>query len=524
MRKQSADIIVIGSGVAGLYYALKCAAFSNVLIITKGKIGESNTMFAQGGIAAVFGDDDSMESHIKDTLTTGDGLCKEDAVNLVVANAKKCILDLESLSVSFDKTDKGNFDLHKEGGHSHSRVVHTVDATGKEVENSLVKAVRSNKNIAVLENHFVVDLIVQDNSCKGVIVIDKVENEIIEIASKVVMLASGGAGQVYSCNTNPTIATGDGFALASRAGAELMNMEFVQFHPTVLFSPGQDTFLITEALRGFGAELKNSKGVAFMEEYHPMKSLAPRDIVSRSIYTEMNRSGEECVFLDLRSFDDEELKKHFPNILRTLTKRGIKYKDEMVPVIPAAHYMCGGVSVDLCGKTNIENLYACGEVACTGLHGANRLASNSLLEGLVFAEQAALSTDRRMDKIQLTELKNIPPAYNLTKPDSDKFKIEKQQVQKMMWEYTGIIRNAERLKICTQYLVGLKKKLKSDLRTTGISIESIELLNMIETSLLISVSALEREESRGCHYRTDFPEKLPELKIYDTVNFQTDSI
>lgn len=507
MKEVNVDIVVIGSGIAGLYYALKCAPLSKVLIITKGKIGESNTMFAQGGIAAVFGNEDSIESHIQDTLSAGDGLCKKDAVNLVIANAKKCILDLESLHVSFDKTLAGDFDLHKEGGHSYSRVVHTVDATGKEIENSLVRAVRSNPNITVLENHFVTDLIISANYCKGVIAIDKAHEDLIEIKSNIVMLASGGAGQVYSCNTNPAIATGDGYALASRAGAELMNMEFVQFHPTVLFHPQDDRFLITEALRGFGAELKNSNNEAFMKKYHAMKSLAPRDIVARAIYTEICNSGDASVYLDLREFEVMELTKHFPNILRTLNERGIDIKNEMVPVIPAAHYMYGGVMVDLWGKTSIESLYACGEVAYTGLHGANRLASNSLLEGLVFAEQAANGTVRKIKKGLFAKEYINPVRYKLNKSREDKFYFAKKQLQKIMWENAGIVRNSEGLKKCISYLSDLKEILKGSQEKDGINVSSMELLNMIETSLLISYSALERKESRGCHYREDYPEK-----------------
>ncbi len=513
MKKISADIVVIGSGIAGLYYALKCAEFSNVLILTKGKIGESNTMFAQGGIAAAFGDNDSIESHRQDTLVTGDGLCNEATVNLVVSKAKQCILDLEKERVHFDKIKNGSFDLHKEGGHSHPRVVHTLDATGKEVENSLARSILSNKKITVLEDYFVVDLLITENCCKGALALNKETGEFVGIHSKIVMLATGGAGQVYYLNTNPAIATGDGYAVASRAGAELMNMEFVQFHPTVLYPPTNDTFLITEALRGFGAELKNSRGETFMEKYHPMKSLAPRDIVSRAIFNEMDKSKGNCVYLDLRGFDKNELTKHFPTILATLRDRGIDCTKQVVPVIPAAHYMCGGVAVNLNGETTVENLFACGEVACTGLHGANRLASNSLLEGLVFAEQAAIRTLQKLNTVQLIE-ESLPYSnHKLSKFVDPELQNDKQFLQKLMWENAGVVRNSERLEECIDTLTEMQSNLNFKLQAEGINITSMELLNMIETSLMITSAALQREESRGCHYREDFPVKSSNISL-----------
>ena len=520
MKKISADIVVIGSGIAGLFYALKCAAFSKVLIITKGKIGESNTMFAQGGIAAVFGTDDSTVSHKLDTMVTGDGLSDETVTDFVVSNARKCILELERLRVHFDKNDSGGFDLHKEGGHSHARVVHTVDATGREVENSLVKAVLSNNNISVKENCFVVDLIIEEDCCKGIIALEKEDSQLLEINSKIVMLATGGAGQIYALNTNPTIATGDGYAIAYRAGAELKNMEFVQFHPTVLYSPGKDTFLITEALRGFGAELKDSKEKTFMEKYHPMKSLAPRDIVSRAIFNELRRSNDNCVFLDAKGIDATELKNHFPTIFNTLKEQGINCTKEMIPVVPAAHYMCGGVAVNLNSETTIKNLFACGEVACTGLHGANRLASNSLLEGLVFAEQAAITTERRMSKtVHIGEI-SITKNLKLDLKEDSTIRQVKEKVQKTMWKYAGIVRSAEGLLACIKTLQDLHRVIRLKIDSNGLNVATLELLNLIETSLMVVTSALQRIESRGCHFREDFPFKSHISAIPEQINLK----
>ena len=403
MKQINTDILVIGSGIAGLHYAIRCSAFARVLVVTKGKIGESNTMFAQGGIAAVFDEHDSTENHMNDTLVAGDGLCNEAAVRLIAENARQSILELCSYKVHFDKTQNGEFDLHREGGHSYARVVHTADATGKEVEDSLIKVVRNNKNISVLENHFAIDLITEDNTCIGATVIDQANNEISDIRAKITMLATGGAGQLFLQNTNPPIATGDGFAMAYRAGAAISNMEFVQFHPTTLYAPGSETFLITEAIRGFGAELKTKDGRTFMENYHPLRSLAPRDIVSRSILAELKKSDEPCVYLDMREFKTEDIKKHFPNIYQKCVESGLDLQKDMIPVVPAAHYMCGGVVTDLNARTTVENLYACGEVSCTGVHGANRLASNSLLEGLVFSGQAEKCALETLPDIKLSE-------------------------------------------------------------------------------------------------------------------------
>ncbi len=515
MNQQKIEVLVIGSGIAGLFYAIHCAEFAQVTIVTKGTIGESNTMYAQGGIAAVFDKTDSIENHVHDTLVAGDGLCNEKAVRLITQNAKHAILELDKLKVKFDKKETGTFDLHREGGHSHARVVHTTDATGKEVENALVNQVRSHNNITILENCFAVELCVTDNTCTGVIAIENKTNELLHIHAEAVMLASGGAGQVYKLNTNPSIATGDGFAMAERAGAAISNMEFVQFHPTTLYEPGNQVFLITEALRGFGAELKNKRGDTFMEKYHPLKSLAPRDIVTRAIVNEMKKSGEPCVYLDLREFNTQELQKHFPNIYDRCKQAGLNLTKDMIPVVPAAHYMCGGVVTDLKGKTSIKNLYACGEVSCTGVHGANRLASNSLLEGLVFAESAA--SDSKTLLQSAIPLANPIVIMQLNKHEDADLSSMKKYVQQLMWRYAGIVRQGTELNYCEEELKELHLKLTSRISLHGISVEVMEMLNLVETSLMIVQAALLREESRGCHYRTDFPEKkmmAPETEKY----------
>lgn len=511
MKYQETEVLVIGSGIAGLFYALHCARFAKVMLITKGTEGESNTMYAQGGIAAVFDKEDAVENHVRDTLVAGDGLCDEKAVRLIAQNAQQAILELDSLNVKFDKRESGTFDLHREGGHSHARVVHATDATGKEVETTLVSRVRSNANITILENCFAVDLCVANNQCNGVITISPTEKEPLQIHAKAVMLASGGAGQVYQLNTNPAIATGDGFAMAYRAGAAMANMEFVQFHPTTLYEYGQQVFLITEALRGFGAELKNKQGNTFMEKYHPMKSLAPRDIVTRAIVNELTENGEPCVYLDIRDFETNDIYKHFPNIYQRCMKAGLDLKKDMIPVVPAAHYMCGGVVTDLKGRSSIKNLYACGEVSCTGVHGANRLASNSLLEGLVFAETAAADT-RSLLALPITESKHFD-FVQLDQVEDLDLSTKKNFLQELMWKYAGIIRTEKELKYCLGELKKMQRELQSEISLKGISIPVMELLNLVETSLLIVKGALQREESRGCHFRSDFPLKSAYPKV-----------
>lgn len=511
MKVVRTQILVIGSGIAGLYYALKCAEFAQVTIITKAQIRETNTMLAQGGIAAVIDDKDSIESHVQDTLLAGHGLCNENAVRIMVENAAHAIQNLQLLMVQFDKGTNNTFDLHREGGHSVARVVHNADATGMEVENKLVEAVHNHPSITVYENHFAVDLCIANNCCEGALVLNE-DNQPLHIQANVVTLATGGAGQVYKQNTNPKIATGDGFAMAHRAGAKLANMEFVQFHPTMLYAPERSPYLITEALRGAGAELRTSDGTAFMHRYHVMKSLAPRDIVSRAIVTEIGRLGDNCAYLDVSNVKGD-LATHFPNILKRCKEEGIAVPRQHIPVVPAAHYMCGGVVTDTNGHTSVERLYACGETSCTGVHGANRLASNSLLEGLVFAARAATATLKSLNApIKFGFTVGLTAGQNLTEDNlAEKFHF----VQQLMWQHTGIIRNRKGLQYCIEQLRLIHQSAIQAIAQQGITIEKVTLLNIIQTSLLIANAAIIRTESRGCHYRNDSFKPSP-----STVNCQ----
>lgn len=506
MRTERTEILVIGSGIAGLTFALRCAGFARVTVITKSTIGESNTMYAQGGIAGVFDDADSVENHVHDTLIAGDGLCNEEAVRFIVSEAPQCILELSQLQVPFDKTGDGHFDLHREGGHSHARVVHTADATGRAVETTLVKQVKAHPEIALLENHFALDLLVENNICYGATAVDTRTGETICFEAPITMLATGGGCQVYRENTNPAVATGDGIAMAYRAGADIENMEFVQFHPTTLYAPGKGTFLITEALRGFGAELKHADGSTFMEHYHEMKSLAPRDIVTRAITAELKKKGTDCVYLDVRGFEETEIKKHFPTIYERCAQEGIDVTKEMIPVVPAAHYMCGGVATDLEARTSIQNLFACGEVTCTGVHGANRLASNSLLEGIAFARKAASLIETLLPSLTATEIQaGVPEIIRA----NDSFAAGmREALRELLWLQAGILRNGTDLQNCLEQLMAWEQQLS---RLQIKSVQTCEVLNMVQTGLLITRSALERHESRGCHYRTDYPTKDNEL-------------
>ena len=508
MKKERYDILVLGSGIAGLFYAIKCASFARVLVVTKGHIGESNTMYAQGGIAAVFDATDSVKEHVQDTLTAGDGLCDIPAVELLVQQARQSVLELEQMHVDFNKTETGAFDLHREGGHSHHRVVHNADATGREVENALVKIARTTANITILENHFALDLITLKGHCIGATVLCPETGETFSALAKITMLATGGAGQVYAHNTNPEIATGDGFAMAYRAGAQIMNMEFVQFHPTILYSPAHETFLISEAVRGFGAVLKHEDGSTFMENYHPLKSLAPRDIVSRAIVHELETTGKPCVYLDLRPFDQAEVKKHFPNIYQRCCDEGLDLSKDMIQVVPAAHYMCGGVKTDLKGRTSIPQLYCCGECSCTGVHGANRLASNSLLEGLVFATEACKDAALILNKLPDESPEPDGPEWPVsTETATGELLRQKKWMQQLMWDHAGINRNRVQLEICLDRLTRLKTETETLIHTSGINRQRMELLNLLETACLITQCAWQRTESRGSHYRTDYPNK-----------------
>jgi L-aspartate oxidase len=492
------DFLVIGSGISGLNFAIKAAKYGEVTVVTKKEIVESNTNYAQGGIASVIGKDDSFQLHLQDTLRTGCGLSNKRLVKILVKNGPREIQDLIFLGVNFDKK-YGEFALGREGGHSRNRVLHIGDMTGREIERVLVQNVRRNKKIDVLENHFAIDLITKDKKCCGVWVLDKKNDEVIEIFSRVTVIAAGGIGWLYKYTSNPQIATGDGIAMAFRAGSRIEDIEFVQFHPTTLNKDNTPNFLISEAIRGEGAVLLNEDGERFMEKYHEMKELAPRDIVSRAIYNELKKGP---VYLDIRHRGEDFIKNRFPTIYKECLKYGIDVTKVPVPVSPAAHYICGGVKTNEYGETNIENLLVVGECACTEVHGANRLASNSLLESLVFSSMAVHKAKEFLKgKIQEKSQKEKLEIY---KGNRKKIKNLETELRKSMWEHVGIVRSEEGLKYELEKLEQLEKDV-GNLYKTGISVELLELRNMITVGKLITKAALIRKESRGTHYREDYP-------------------
>jgi L-aspartate oxidase len=537
------DILVIGSGIAGLNFALKASKFAKVTIITKNKIDESNTKYAQGGIAAVFSPEDSIEKHIQDTLNAGDGLCKLKAVEQTISLGPSLVQELIDLGVPFEK--KGNdYDLGIEGGHRERRVLHSSDFTGAAIEKTLVEKIKENKNIKVYEHHIAIDLItyktrnfkkkfneesLKKNKCFGAFVLDIKQNKIITFAAPVTVLATGGAGKVYLYTTNPDTATGDGIAMAYRAGAVIANMEFMQFHPTCLFVPhlkSKKTFLISEALRGEGGILRNHKGEAFMEKYHKLKDLAPRDIVARAIDSEMKKHGIDCVYLDMTKLNHDFLVQRFPNIFQTCLSLGIDFRTEPIPVVPAAHYTCGGVLVDLNGQTSIENLFAIGEVACTGLHGANRLASNSLLEGLVYAHLASLEIEQKQknDSKFFSHIKNLPEPLP-TWDSALAIEMEEQidihhtwkEIRTLMWNYVSIVRTNDRLEKAKKRLDLIKNDVQEYYWKYILTADLIELRNIFDVANLITQSAIIRKESRGLHFNTDYPS-------HDDVYFLRDTL
>ncbi len=511
------DFLVVGSGIAGLSYALEVAAYGKVCIVTKSTADDTATRYAQGGIATVMYTPDSYEKHIRDTLIAGDDLCNEAIVRMTVMESSDRIKQLISMGVNFDKTPAGLFDLSKEGGHSEYRVLHHKDQTGAEIEKVLLEHIRIHPNITVLENHFTIDVITQhhlgeyvdrktdDIQCFGAYVLDKSTNDIITILAKSTMIATGGAGNAYSVTTNPGIATGDGIAMVYRAKGTVENMEFIQFHPTSLFNANEKpAFLITEALRGSGAVLKDRKGNTFMEKYDDRKSLAPRDIVARAIDNELKLSGEDFLFLDARHLGKEILLSHFPGVYAKCLSIGIDITKEMIPVAPAAHYLCGGVKVDEFGKTSILNLYASGECASTGMHGANRLASNSLLESLVFSHRSALDTLSKFEKIEFVE--GIPD-WNAegTVLNEEMVLITQtlKELQSIMTSYVGIVRSNLRLKRAADRLNIIFDETEELFDKSVLTEKICELRNLINVSWMIIRWAQQRTESRGLHYNID---------------------
>lgn len=527
---RNVDFLVIGSGIAGLSFALKAAKYGKVLIVTKANEDESNTKYAQGGVAVVVDkEEDSFAKHIDDTLIAGDGLCDKHIVEIVVTEGPERIDEIIKYGTHFDKTKQGIFDLAKEGGHSESRVLHYKDITGFEIERALLEKIHNDPNIEILTHYFAVELITQhhigkfvgrksdDIECYGTYALNTSDNSVEKILSKVTVMASGGAGHIYATTTNPVIATGDGIAMVYRAKGKVRNMEFIQFHPTALYNPGEyPSFLISEAVRGFGGVLKRKNGEEFMSNYDARGSLAPRDIVARAIDAEMKKSGDDFVFLDITHRDKTDILNHFPNIYAKCLSIGLDMTRDMIPVTPAAHYMCGGILVNEFGRSSIERLYACGECASTGLHGANRLASNSLLEATVFAH--------RIFEDAINNFKNNIIPDNIPEWDETDTRLSNEDIlvthnlretQKVMSDYVGIVRSDFRLERAMRRLGLLYEETESFYKKTTLSVKLCELRNVIQNAYIVIKSAMLRKESRGLHYTTDYEPHAQEP--HDTV-------
>src|SRR5213594_374412 len=511
------DFVVIGSGIAGLSFALKAARHGSVAVITKRKGADTNTAWAQGGIACVTSDEDSFELHVRDTLEAGAGLCDENVVRTIVTEAPARIQGLVELGMQFDEREVSGhreFDLGREGGHSKRRVLHVRDVTGKEIENALLRELERQSHVDLLENHMAVDLITAaklgfaaEDRCLGVYVLDEKTGEVATIRADQIVLATGGCGKVYLYTTNPDIATGDGVAMAWRAGVTIANMEFVQFHPTCLFHFEQRSFLISEAVRGEGGRLRNNRGEDFMKRYDPRGSLAPRDIVARAIDAEIKRAGAKCAFLDITHEPPEFIRDRFPHIYQTCLRFGIDISKQAIPVVPAAHYQSGGIKTDVNGATSLPGLYAIGEVACTGLHGANRLASNSLLEGLVVAHRAATACMRGRSSSK--QRISLPEWKSGNVQDVDEMVViyhNWDEIRRLMWDYVGIVRTDKRLQRASARLRNLQREIREFYWNFKISVDLLELRNLATVAALIVDSALSRKESRGLHYTLDYPE------------------
>ncbi|MEM9446069.1 MAG: L-aspartate oxidase [Verrucomicrobiota bacterium] len=526
---RSFDFIILGSGIAGLSLALKLAKHGKVAVVTKKNRRESNTNYAQGGVACVTSEEDSFELHIQDTLRAGAGLCNETVVRDVVADGPQRIQELIDLGVRFSERDnvtakeKGALDLGKEGGHSKRRVLHAADMTGKEIERALIKAIELDERVEVFENYFAIDLLVSDKlglsgekRCVGIYVFDPKSRVVKTFLSSVTILATGGCGKTYLYTSNPDIATGDGVAMAFRAGIPIVNMEFIQFHPSCLHHPLTKSFLISEALRGEGAKLVNKLGLEFAFDYDERGSLASRDIVARAIDAEMKKSGADCVYLDIRHRGKDFIETRFPNIYSYCLRNGIDASSEPIPVVPAAHYQCGGIQVDVNGATTLPGVFAIGEVAHSGLHGANRLASNSLLEALVMAHRchdlAVEQAKNKDDELQVTDWEE----GDADDPDERVVVSHNwREIRQLMWDYVGIVRTNKRLERAKTRLGILNQEIQAYYWDFKVAVDLLELRNLVHTCSIIVESALQRKESRGLHYTLDYPQTSAKAK--DTI-------
>ena len=537
--KHSYDFLVIGSGIAGLTFALKVAGFGSVAVITKKKVMDSNTSLAQGGIASVFDELDSFDLHIKDTLASGDGLCNPDVVEAVVKNGPDRINELIELGVKFNVRKKthshdtsNQLDLGREGGHSQNRIVHAQDMTGKEIERVLVSHLQHHDNITLFENHIAIDLITLSTSmkrglittahedyCCGAYVLDKTTGRVLSISANITLIATGGVGKVYLYTSNPDVATGDGIAMAYRAGATLANLEFVQFHPTCLYHPDAKNFLISEAVRGEGGILVDERGNPFMQKYDPQKDLACRDVVARAIDRELKKSGDDSVFLDISHQRSDLIRNRFPNIYQKCISFGYDMTKEPLPVVPAEHYMCGGIATDLFARTDIQNLYAVGETACTGLHGANRLASNSLIEAVVYANNASIQAVNDLKKGKFKSLPEVPAWDDTGTTDSDEVIMVSHnwdEIRRLMWNYVGIVRSNKRLARAKRRIDIIQNEIQEYYWNFKVESGLVELRNIATVAELIIKCASYRKESRGLHYNIEYPKR-------DDVKWQKDT-
>ncbi|HCS0133057.1 TPA: L-aspartate oxidase [Salmonella enterica subsp. enterica serovar Typhi] len=518
----SCDVLIIGSGAAGLSLALRLAEKHKVIVLSKGPVSEGSTFYAQGGIAAVFDETDSIASHVEDTLIAGAGICDRHAVEFVASNARTCVQWLIDQGVLFDThvqpNGKESYHLTREGGHSHRRILHAADATGKEVETTLVSRAQNHPNIQVLERSNAVDLIISDKiglpgprRVVGAWIWNRNKEWVETCHAKSVVLATGGASKVYQYTTNPDISSGDGIAMAWRAGCRVANLEFNQFHPTALYHPQARNFLLTEALRGEGAYLKRPDGSRFMPDVDERGELAPRDIVARAIDHEMKRLGADCMFLDISHKPDDFVRQHFPMIYAKLLDLGMDLTKEPIPIVPAAHYICGGVVVDDYGRTDVDGLYAIGEVSYTGLHGANRMASNSLLECLVYGWSAAMDIDRRMPSVHSVD---VLPAWDESRVENADERVVIQhnwhELRLLMWDYVGIVRTTKRLERALRRITMLQQEIDEYYANFRVSNNLLELRNLVQVAELIVRCAMMRKESRGLHFTLDYPQQLAE--------------